>query len=741
MDTKSSVDWFYGALDQLVEDDELEASGHTIELFFDTADVYDALIGMLAFYTEDLDFDLRSFAQRCTLVRCLAARGWLGPFSMLPPHQVEFLTLIQLDMTAPTMNLHGLAREFLQKVKATYGNIKGLAEGETLDPAAVSEYVRQQAGSAATFFKAIECIRGSWQQRLARWRRSERLRISADNLDYAALLQSELFSDLKDALDQKRPGKASNNFADAAAIAVLIEMTRQHISGKSKVVPRFFASRQLFHETLETAGAIPLLTYPTAHGSTSSILRDAEYFLVRSVFRPPHQLRQEMGIEPVPAADLREIHAQLGKIRTATGELTENALAAIELGGRPLRDVIRDLRQLSFLETVWLSELAAQDVLRAVRELDRAATSASDPEIRRRVEIELRGVQVELADSVQRYRIAHSLWVDLEKNMDALRTLIRETPASSSLDWATHFGLIRFSIPSKQYQAINRLCAALLNDSPSIRKQGRGQVVSAFYHVYTGQFERTEVFTAAAILWIAGLNHEIVRMLADKYKGAHISITLIYAAALIRLRKPKLLQRGLRVLERIEAVIENSPSPRPEEMIGSAYLHFHIWQNSGHYAFWRTDQAGGDVPPQQTNAHIVRAIEFAKAAYYALPDNDLRRVYALNQWVYYMVEGGDPSYQSPMLSAARELARYKESQSHEWQYRYDDTLARFFHRLAVTTSSGSNRRKLFEMAQQHIDYAWAMAHGDREIENYRTVLEVTAATIGVEDNAQERGGS
>jgi len=70
-------------------DIELERENKIVDVLFDTHDVRCALLGMDAFYNVDGVLDRRLFDDRRTLVQSLAAAGWLGAVSMLPPHQSE----------------------------------------------------------------------------------------------------------------------------------------------------------------------------------------------------------------------------------------------------------------------------------------------------------------------------------------------------------------------------------------------------------------------------------------------------------------------------------------------------------------------------------------------------------------------------------------------------------------------------------------------------------------------------
>src|SRR5438105_8098422 len=79
-------------------DDSLLAGRHAHPImYWDTAHVRHAVLGMAAFYNVHSEFQRDIFNDQGSLVVSLAAAGWLGPMHMLQPHQAEFLNLVSLE--------------------------------------------------------------------------------------------------------------------------------------------------------------------------------------------------------------------------------------------------------------------------------------------------------------------------------------------------------------------------------------------------------------------------------------------------------------------------------------------------------------------------------------------------------------------------------------------------------------------------------------------------------------------
>ena len=94
----------------------------------------------------------------------------------------------------------------------------------------------------------------------------------------------------------------------------------------------------------------------------------------------------------------------------------------------------------------------------------------------------------------------------------------------------------------------------------------------------------------------------------------------------------------------------------------------------------------------------------------------------MNQYLYYIVEGGsDEEFKSIAIGLADELMGYAGAEK-LWQFRYDDTLARYFHRLTKFAKSKPEQRDALDSALFHINRACAQSYEDAEVARYRTVL-------------------
>lgn len=127
---------------------------------------------------------------------------------------------------------------------------------------------------------------------------------------------------------------------------------------------------------------------------------------------------------------------------------------------------------------------------------------------------------------------------------------------------------------------------------------------------------------------------------------------------------------------------------------------------------------------------IFNAIKYAQQAYRQFNDEtDLqKKVYALNQYIFYSVEGEDDKIFDEIKQTTRILANFKANPL-VWQFRYDDTLARYFHRLSIMAENPQEKRKYIDWAMERINDALQRSDGDRDIEHYHAVLTTYEASM------------
>jgi DNA-binding transcriptional regulator GbsR (MarR family) len=731
---KEKVAWFLKHLDWQLEDLQIEKENLPIDTYFDTADVLKIVLGMQGFYTVEGGFKIESFGRERTLVHCLAASGWLGTIKMLSPHQAEFLTLLNMDFgVGLERDLKGLAWRFLEAVKVVGHSMSKAMPLDNMSDESLLKFVKNRAVSAINLFKAVQCIRGNWQTRLVKLRQSGLLQLDTEKVDYTTIVNREEFEKLKQAFDLKRPERKVNNYADAVAVTILI--MRLEKLEELKRVPRFFVSTGLFREAVEDAGIADSLCFTINSDDSKderpSVLREADYFLFKSMFRPPPELLSPADKHTLyftEYRDLQKLRDQVAVILTAQDSLTPNEVDKIQVKGRPLSTVIEELEKLSFLENVWLPFSGEKDVQLALRDLGEAAEQLKSREFQRVVDKAVKVTKEELAKNVEGYKKIKSLMSQLEQSVRKWRDNIPDLNQVPDVFW--DLGLLRFGFPKSSHQRIHNIFEGLLGDNES-QVSARKSVIMAFHSGNKSTAKHIdELATAAAVLWVVErMDAELIELLENIDPLPHYSLKIIYAAAIFRLKRN--MDKGKRMLRQLQGEYDKAVNPQDKAnlAVGIAYLFFHLWKASGHKASWRPSfgyqkKAANDNSQALINNAIKYANKAKDACSASKTKDHQKRVYAINQYLYYMVEGGEDNCKSTMIRTATELLEHKEEDNRIWQYRFDDTLARHYHRLARSSPGQREWLEYINAALRLSNAALIDSHGDREVDRYLDVLKM-----------------
>lgn len=738
---KTKLDWFLKNLKLLLEDSELKQQGSTIELYFDTLEIAHTILGLSAFYDEgDSKFKLQKIFQveqgkplkDRTLVLCLAFSGRLGTIKMLPPHQAEFLALLNKDFN--DFNLNGsnrhsgqLVRQFLNEVgQAGAVNINQLAMSfEGMDDEQAFTYVRQHAGTAIDFFKIIQLIRGvTWQGRLVSLNKNKILHLDKQKVDYNDIIRSPIFESLKNKLAVHRPHfRPVSNFADAVALTILARSVAKFNEGKSNVVSRMFAAtKQLGEKPLVTsiiaeAGLEKVLSYSYTNEKSSSALREADYFVFKSTFQPVTEGGN--GDDYADPEALRDLHDRISSILSTPALITPEHVGQIEISGRSLIQVIDDLNTFLFFTNVWMPSSKIEEEI-ALGDLKRAADELKSDVFRSRVDEEIHAAKESLERNVNEYQIISNLWEQLGAATKSLRKQISEN-VTGSIDYFRDFGLLRFAFPESAHYRINNVLETLLYGDKESEQVTHYDVIKACYlaHFSPDKSYTDNLAAATSVLWVAEMYSQLVSLLSRVEPRPHYSLNIIYAAAIFETNQDEKLGADILAALQEKYSLSTDYKERADLAVGLAYLNFHLLRHKGYEPAWdRTTDSVASVD-EDSQEIIKHAAQLAYEAYNLLDDSDMKKVYALNQYLYYMIMGNDNAQLPEIYKAADELLRYRDKDKNEWwQHRFDDTLARRFHRAATSATNEEEWRERISSAVRFAQDASNRAPWDQTTKTY-----------------------
>jgi hypothetical protein len=752
---RRQLKWFLLNLDLLLEDYELERQGIQVDLYFDTLDVNHAVLGLYAFHTAG-NFNVRMPFQTQegrplrdrTLVLCLAYNGRLGKINMLPPHQSEFLEALNRDFGIHE-NLHDeqLVKQFLLAVSRTESikqETASLIEISTLEEVSeqeallkIKENAGDHAASAMNFYKIIELIKGPlWKTRLLQLRKGI-LELEPKDIDYEQLMRRAIFSDLYKAFTLKRGDRWKSNLADAVALTILADHVKEVNEGKPVPIPRFFVSSKnigespLFVQLLRSTGLESLFEYGIpgrqGAGSRSTVIRRADYFVFKSTFQsPPNASDLEEKSEFTPA-ELYELRKRISRMLETPGSPTPESLDEIVAGKKSLKQLIEDVNTCLFFKNVWLPS-SKGDVELVLEDLNRAANELKSEVLEQGVDNEIREFKTFLAEKAIKYEAVKQIWGEIKDAAERLqKQWAKRLPDRA--DYLRVFGLLRFAFPESGNDRIQDVLDDLLNETEDERSTYIN-IVKACYSAQTESSQKAanedDLVAAAAVLWAARTHDELADLLSKIDPLPHYSLELIYTAALFEL--PREDDKGLVMLERLEERHRQASNAKEKVdlAVGLAYLKFHLWRKLGYGPAWE----GADISyksDDQRRDLIGSAIQLALEAWNSLTLggwDEKKRIYALNQYLYYLVMEGDVNKIQKIHEAARALLAegMKPGANELWQYRFDDTLARYYNWLAHLQNTEEAWRKNMLDAELYSEQAKTKAPWDESVVKYSNII-------------------
>ncbi|HJX83829.1 MAG TPA: hypothetical protein VJ723_05760 [Candidatus Angelobacter sp.] len=718
------LQWLVSNLNQQIDDVGLGEKNVEIDFYWDTATVISAILGMASFYRRGA-FDRTLFQHKNTLVVALAAAGWLGPIRLLQPHQAELLNHLNSDFhignrTVPS----GGKRQFFQEV--------GLQDLQQVDQIAdlssdkLRSLVQQQAGQAQTFFKALQFV-GNWQSRLVSYVRGDagtRLGLEKDDgFDVAKAMEGELFRVLRTHLDKAREGRSINNLIDAMAICYLQHLMNKFCRDETKHLPRFFLPGGALRDAIQSLEDKTLFCYTGADGRTRSVLLDADYYIFRATFNPPAKL--VTGNKPSNSLDtLKHWLDAANEVLEAPKPLREVLIRRIQVEGRLLTDRMDDLKRFLFLKQVWLPYAAAQEFKKVVNDdLTTTLSLATNEQFIETVAAAVADTRKKLDRNASDIRQAARLWSELERCAELIRNRLRRG-SPKEMDVFRTFGLLRFGVPETDHPQIQACISGLLSEDTERINQELIVVVAACHRARMSADVKSLAITLS-VLWVLEMDHALQSLCSESASVLSSTWTkTVYAASLYRSPTSKLDPDPLlRQLEEGHSAAGDHLQKAKNGM-GIAYLFFRRWQALGGVAFWQKHRAAESAERREEEIaeSLRKAIAFAEEAACSKHIDERVTVYAMNQCLFYIAEAESAeTFKKRSKGLAQALLEYR-NEERLWQYRFDDTLARYFYRWSLEEPSPELKKEYLDMAKAHILKADADSYGDPLVGTFLSVV-------------------
>jgi len=730
--------WFKRNLELQLEDIEFEKKEKTIALYFDTADVQRAVLGLKAYYDPNNRLRDTFFTSEKTLVDCLIASGLIGSFQMVPPHLSEFSHKVEnrFDIRA-SRNWDREAKKFLKDV----GLIRKDITLEDLTDDEVRQLTAQEIEKASLWFKAINCLL-PWHRRLNLWLTRGLLILDSESLPSRTLVSGPDFPVLKKLFDDTRPGVSVNNVIDALAISYLITITTRLDKQESNIVPRFFiaSAEHTFKPVLDQAKLDSKLScrHPiTAREST--IFRDADYYKFKLTFRRSlNGMNSAPGSSPeVQETDLRKLYEVVTNSIEATKDFSEEE--AIQYAhnlndvyeGRSLADLIKDLQGVAFISANrFKTEVDKEflDIIQQMEEVSKIVARQSDihedNRIQRNVVLEFRRRNKNLDESLKEFKWFSLMWEAVHsRGTQTLRKRLEKLAENERKDYFRTFGLLRYGFPKELTKRINRILDNLCSASGDEILKGSADTLKAYVNGRKDQpGDHYHLIVATAILRAQRLEPQLLELLEAKENSLdHFSLRIAFGELLFAIGEAKgdtnRLEKANRVLTELRQEFGNTEDgiEKSHLAVGIAYLSYRAWRA------YREILGPSNMQSLRSRAteEIQRATWYADYAYQRLPERDAStKAYALNQYLFYAIEGSVRTISLEELQVtADKLEKYK-FRPHVWQFRFDDTLARHYYKVADTTADINDRKELLDLAVGYSKAAFDKSDDDDEVGSF-----------------------
>ena len=744
IDPQHKITEIYRALELEVYDRQILRQGGRIDLLLDTVDFEKALLGLHDHVVpKKRPLILSStFDDPATLADSLVASGWLGSFRMLPPHQTEFLR--HLESRSVFQNPQGpipleLRDEFLRAVGLLDADRPGQPSIRDLRGEELLLLFKKQAEKAERSFKAVQAILYSWAMRLKQWKQRRLFGPCGYEFDYPRIVNSGMFGSIMQEFERV-PGRerhTMNNFADAVALAMLVELSRRAKKDPASGIPRFFDSSGTFLRVARAAGIENDLLVVVPHLGSTRVLVTADYLIYKATFSEPPG-----GEKPEEHSEQEQLQPEdlLAEIREILGEKEERklpALETIEIRGRKLGDIVNDFVQFSFLKNVWLEQLAEAELEEVAHQLELGIEETAELELGAKQAIEL--TTQELRERADAYEHLSELWLELRAGAVGLRQGWRrriEANPMLELDAIRDLDLVRFCIPERIRSRVKGIADGLLRDlevDDFTRFKEWEELVDLYLVAAVSPLEHPDdAEVMAAFLWKMRNFRGIIRLLRKLCESgkSDASMDVFFAASCFR--RKELVTEGKSVLDRLTLRLQALEDTMKEEggdddlarqaidlSIGVGYLRFHYWYCMDYAVEWRHEgpEGGKRLMDEEGRELLWGAAECVRSALHLIQEREsnfgvdsdmsMKEVYALNQKLYYMTEAGAKTAEEmrEVVAASATLLRYETSSPQLWQPTYHDTLARYFHLLATRSKREEDRSLRLKKALWHCEEA------------------------------------
>jgi hypothetical protein len=598
----------------------------------------------------------------------------------------------------------------------------------------IDQFIKDESNNAGSLFKAIQNL-GRLESRISTWKQMELLELGDDpRFDYARIVADDNFDRLRRVLDEERPLTKINNFTDAASLCFLQQILSESIERRTSI-PLLFVPSGIVRKAVASLRDHTFLAYEGRDGRPVSILRRADYYLLRASLWIPQRFRRDSKLaNPMP--ELREMWKVVDTLISFAEQANLIGPESVIEIDNMLAEKIEQLRKLWFLDRTWIPfaidkstiEAAAPYLTVELKVLENVHNLAKSRAYAAAVRRDAKELHGKFDEGARSSTLLAKVWTRLHDAYDRFQNQFGYLGTAPTVSAASLFGLVKFGLTPDAEQILEGEFRGLLSPDDNGKRVLRQLIVRCRDSLKGGAVSHEEIANLSLTLWIledyATLD-ELFGRLAGDVDNVPVWAQILHAASL--LRTPHEIHRVQAIIGRLQRNLNvaGDVDEKVKLLIGIAYLNFHLWESREENLLWTVGFCRDGFNfrmDDPIDGNLQAAISSALRARNTARQGSGPYVYALNLYVYYMTEGAGDETFAGTEQYLIELLSYHDKND-LWQYRFSDTLARFYLRRAVPFRI-DERSALLKLAMSHIVEAERLGRADRRVANFKELLKL-----------------
>lgn len=664
----------------------LTESKKSLEIFVDSSDVIQMVKGYRCLYTNLGVFKTDDFESDRFFVQNLIYSGKLSS-------QIKILTPHQDELSYNIGKKFGIYDDYIDEARLD----RLIADTDTY----VNETREKSINLVSTIvergvkdFNVPTSVRDkTWKGRLRNLFDSNNpiIELSDDSDYFPRVTSTDLFKALLDGFSAHRKGEKQKNFNDAVALAIIAEKVQQFKEGNGSL-PIFYASEEFFQLVIDDKKLQSHFEVDMDNQAVS-IIRDQDYFIVNAIF-------SEQSAETEKNLELIDHYREISEFK----QTFEDKLAERDIYGlMHLNSDLEKYRDHNFIKHILIRYYKSSNY-KEIYEQMRLNTGDIDQKFIAKLDEELEHLTGRLNSNLSTIVLYKKISSSILSALQKFLTEISDT--NLEIESFRDLALVRFSIDGNLVRRVNADIFEIQqakNLEKVTEKKTLDEMCNRYASVLTDAYEgrresSEDVLLVIIMLWILKLDDLLIQQTKD-HREMGYQVSLIRCAA--QIRSNQITEEEFDTeMKYFKSLIAQDDKNGKNIKLGIAYLMYHMAGSNDIFTI-------NEKVPETKNLKHTESMRYAFEAYRDFeveaeknPNslNSIYSLYALNILIYYTVETGLNEDLTEIESYVNKFLYQKDIQNKYWNYRFTDTLARFFHRRHIMSQSGDNQ--LMEIAKK-----------------------------------------